>query len=56
MKNLLETFRQQQAEQLTQSAQFNRWSRVLIELLIREQEEKLLASDLPVDDILENEQ
>jgi hypothetical protein len=48
--NLLESFRQQQAKQLTQSVQFNRWSRVLIEVLIREQEEKLLASDLPVDE------
>ena len=48
--NILETFRQQQAQQLTQSVQFNRWSRVLIEVLIQEQEEKMLASDLPVDE------
>jgi hypothetical protein len=29
--------------------QLNRWSLVMIELMIQEQEAKLLASDLPVD-------
>ena len=48
-QNLREQLRQQEAESLAQSVQFNRWSLVMIELMIREQEQKLVASDLPVD-------
>ena len=46
---LLDQFRQQEADNIALSMKFNRWSLVLIELMIREQEEKLVASDLPVD-------
>lgn len=46
---LLTRFRQQEADTLALSVKFNRWSRIMIALLIREQEEKLVASDLPVD-------
>ncbi|MGB1249613.1 MAG: hypothetical protein ACPG8W_03205 [Candidatus Promineifilaceae bacterium] len=48
-QNLREQLRQQEAESLAQSVQFNRWSLVMIELMIHEQEQKLVASDLPVD-------
>ena len=48
-QNLREQLRQQEAESLAQSVQFNRWSLVMIEIMIREQEQKLVASDLPVD-------
>ncbi len=46
---LLDQFRQQEADTIALSMQFNRWSLVLIELMIREQEQRLVASDLPVD-------
>ena len=49
MSKLLEQFRQQEADNIALSAKFNRWSLVMIELMIREQEQKLVASDLPVD-------
>ncbi|MCI0649930.1 MAG: hypothetical protein L0346_34310 [Chloroflexi bacterium] len=47
---ILDRFRKQEAEGVAMSMQFNRWSRVMIEVLIQEQEQKLLASDLPVDE------
>lgn len=50
-KNLLETFHQQEAETIALSMKLNRWSQVMIRVMITEQEEKLLASDLPVDDV-----
>ena len=46
---LLDQFRQQEADTIALSVKFNRWSMVMIEILIREQEQKLVASDLPVD-------
>jgi hypothetical protein len=46
---LLEQFRQQEAQTVARSVKFNRWSLVMIEVMIREQEQKLMASDLPVD-------
>lgn len=45
----LEQFRRQEAETIALSVQFNRWSRVMIALMIQEQEQKLVASDLPVE-------
>jgi hypothetical protein len=47
---ILDRFRQQEADGIAMSVKFNRWSRVMIEVLIQEQEQKLVASDLPVDD------
>ena len=47
--NLLTEFQQQEAETTARMVQLNRWSLVMIELIIQEQEAKLLASDLPVD-------
>jgi hypothetical protein len=47
--NILSEFQQQEAETTALQVKFNRWSLVMIELMIQEQEEKLLASDLPVD-------
>ncbi|MFW6184127.1 MAG: hypothetical protein ACOC8X_10040 [Chloroflexota bacterium] len=47
--HILTDFQQQEAETTAKMVQFNRWSVVMIELMIQEQEEKLLASDLPVD-------
>jgi len=46
---LLDRFRQQEAENIALSVKFNRWSLVMIEIMIAEQEQKLVASDLPVD-------
>ncbi|MCC6602869.1 MAG: hypothetical protein IT327_06645 [Anaerolineae bacterium] len=46
---LLDQFRQQEADTIALSVKFNRWSLVMIEIMIQEQEQKLVASDLPVD-------
>jgi hypothetical protein len=46
---LLDQFRQQEADNIALSVKFKRWSLVMIEVMIREQEQKLVASDLPVD-------
>lgn len=46
----MEQFRQSEADSIAHSMQLNRWSRVMIEVMIREQEEKLLASDQPVEE------
>lgn len=46
---LLDQFRQQEADSIAISVKFNRWSLVMIALMIQEQEQKLVASDLPVD-------
>ncbi|MCZ7672428.1 MAG: hypothetical protein M5U34_37515 [Chloroflexi bacterium] len=46
---LLDQFRQQEADNIALSVKFNRWSLVMIAVMIREQEQKLVASDLPVD-------
>ncbi|HRQ41610.1 MAG TPA: hypothetical protein PLD25_27130 [Chloroflexota bacterium] len=46
---LLDQFRQQEADSIALSVKFNRWSLVMVEVMIREQEQKLVASDLPVD-------
>lgn len=46
---LLDQFRQQEADTIALSVKFNRWSLVMIDLMIQEQEQKLVASDLPVD-------
>ncbi|MCA9918031.1 MAG: hypothetical protein KDE56_31760 [Anaerolineales bacterium] len=45
----LEQFRQQEAGTLALSVKFNRWSLAMIEIMIEEQEQKLVASDLPVE-------
>jgi len=47
---ILDRFRRQEADGIAMSVQFNHWSQVMIELMIQEQEQKLVASDLPVDD------
>jgi hypothetical protein len=49
MSDILSTFQQQEAEATARMLQLNRWSLVMIEVMITEQEEKLLASDLPVE-------
>ncbi len=46
---LLDQFRQQEAENIALSVKFNRWSLTMIAKMIQEQEQKLVASDLPVD-------
>ena len=47
--NVLDQFRQQEADTIALSVRFNRWSLVMIEIMIEEQEQKLVASDLPVE-------
>jgi hypothetical protein len=49
MSKLLEQFRQQEADNIALSVKLNRWSQVMVAVMIREQEQKLVASDLPVD-------
>jgi hypothetical protein len=46
---ILDRFRKQEADNIALSVKLNRWSRVLIEVMVREQEARLLASDLPVE-------
>ncbi|HID54805.1 MAG TPA: hypothetical protein EYP41_22555 [Anaerolineae bacterium] len=46
---LIEQFRQQEADNIALSVKFNRWSLAMVEVMIQEQEQKLVASDLPVD-------
>jgi hypothetical protein len=46
---LLDQFRQQEADNIALSVKFIRWSLVMIEVMIQEQEQKLVANDLPVD-------
>ncbi len=46
---LLDQFQQQEADNITLSVKCNRWSIVMIDLMIQEQEQKLVDSDLPVD-------
>jgi len=46
----MEQFQQHEAGTIALSVTFNRWSLVMIEVMIQEQEQKLVASDLPVDD------
>jgi len=47
--NVLDQFRQREADTIALSVRFNRWSLVMIEIMIQEQEQKLVASDLPVE-------
>ncbi len=47
--NVLNQFRQQEADSLALAVQLNRWSLALIEQMIADLEQKLVASDLPVD-------
>ena len=47
--NVLKQFQQQEAENIALSVKFNRWSLVMVGVMIQEQEQKLVASDLPVD-------
>ena len=48
--NVVDAFRQQEAEQLAAALRYHRWSQALLEEMIQEYEQKLLASDLPVED------
>ena len=48
--NVVDEFRQQEAEVLANERKYNHWSRTMLKLMITEYEQKLLASDLPVDD------
>jgi hypothetical protein len=45
----IEQFHQHEAENIALSVKFNRWSLVMIQTMIRDQEQKLVDSDLPVD-------
>jgi len=47
--SVLTQFSQREAEAIAQFEQFRQWSIVMIQQMIREQEGKLLASDLPVE-------
>lgn len=47
--NVLDQFRQQEADSLALAVRLNRWSLALIEQMIADLEQKLVASDLPVD-------
>ncbi len=43
-------YRQHEADNVAMSVQLNRWSQVMIQQMIRELENKMVASDLPVDE------
>jgi hypothetical protein len=47
-RNTADEFKQQQAAALAQARLYHRWTRTMLELMIAEYEEKLVASDLPV--------
>ena len=47
--DVLEQFQQQEVDGIALSVKLNRWSLILIEQMICEQEAKLVASDMPVD-------
>ena len=47
--NVIDQFRQQEADGLALGVQLNRWSLALMEQMIADLEQKLVASDLPVD-------
>ena len=47
---VLDGFKRQEAESIASAVKLHRWSLVMIDLLVSEQEQKLLASDLPVDE------
>ena len=53
MSCLLSSFHQHEAQSVALSVQLNRWSQTMIRVLIQEQEQKLLAGDLPVDDLVD---
>ncbi len=53
--DVMEQFQQQEAENIALSVKFNRWSLVMIGVMIQEQEQKLVASDLPVDSESQND-
>jgi hypothetical protein len=46
---VIDELRQQEAGTVALSVKYNRWSQVMIEVLIQEQEQKLVTSDLPVE-------
>lgn len=48
-ENVIDEFQQREAEQIAEARKFNLWSRALLEMMIEEYEQKLLASDLPVE-------
>ena len=52
--DVMKQFQQQEAENIALSVKFNRWSLVMIGVMIQEQEQKLVASDLPVDSESQN--
>jgi hypothetical protein len=45
----IEQFHQHEAENIALSVKFNRWSLVMIQVMIRDKEQKLVAIDLPVE-------
>jgi len=47
--NVMQQFKQKEADIIALSVKLNRWSLVLVGVMIQEQEQKLVASDLPVD-------
>lgn len=49
-EEVVDELRRQEAGAVALSVKYNRWSRVMIAVLIQEQEQKLVASDQPVDD------
>ncbi len=53
--DVMEQFQQQEAENIALSVKFNRWSLVMIGVMIQEQEQKLVASDMPGDSESQND-
>jgi hypothetical protein len=53
-QKLIQQFRQQEAESIATMTVLNQWSQLLISVMIREQESKLLATNQPVEQALDN--
>ena len=49
-ENVVDAFQQEEAKRTAAALRYHRWSMVPLAAMIAEYEEKLLASDLPVED------
>lgn len=53
--DFMQVYRQHESDSVAMSVQLNRWSLVMIQQMIRELEKKLMASNLPVDEVGKSE-
>lgn len=53
--DFMQVYRQHEFDSVAMSVQLNRWSLVMIQQMIRELEKKLMAINLPVDEVGKSE-